>query len=138
MERFEKIVHAILRLSLVDQGGEGARLLQPTGYREAMDSDPQSMDVRVGSRGGLDAPIGGLFEPAKANQSHCTDTEHAEHEWVERTEAARVVGRFDRSLWVTRLAVDERQRIVAQREVRAQIHSLLQLDERLVLAVAQP
>jgi hypothetical protein len=136
MERFEKIVHAILRLSLVDQGGEGARLLQPTGYREAMDSDPQSMDVRVGSRGGLDAPIGGLFEPA--NQSHCTDTEHAEHEWVERTEAARVVGRFDRSLWVTLLAVDEGQRIMAQREVRTQIHSLLELDERLVLAVTQP
>ena len=92
----------------------------------------------VGSRGRLDAPVGGFLEPAEANQGHGTDTEHAEHERVERTEMARVVGRSDRSLRITRLAVDEGERVVAQREVRAQIHSLLQLDERLVLAVAQP
>ena len=36
------------------------------------------------------------------------------------------------------LRVDEGQRVVAEREVRAEIDRLLQLDDRLVLAAAQP
>jgi hypothetical protein len=49
-------------------------------------------------------------------------------EWSEDEMAARVPG----------LRVDERQRVVAQGEVRAELDRLLQLEDRLAVAAAQP
>ena len=42
------------------------------------------------------------------------------------------------ALRIARLRVDEGQRVVAEREVRAQVDRLLQLDDGLVVAAAQP
>ena len=51
---------------------------------------------------------------------------------------ARVVGGRDGGVRIAGLRLDEGQRVVTEREVRAQLDRLLQLDERLVLAAAQP
>ena len=61
----------------------------------------------VGSGGPLDRPVGGFLELAQANMGERADTEHGEHERVEGTKMARVVGTSDGGLRVTRLAVDE-------------------------------
>src|SRR5580658_16075 len=49
-----------------------------------------------------------------------------------------MIGRLDGEARVTRLAMDERERVVAKREIRTEIDGLLQFAQGLVLTAAQP
>ena len=137
-ERREEIVDAVSRQRLVDRGREGARLVDAAGQRQAVGGDRQDDGVGVRAGGSLEGPFGGLVELAEANMRHRARAQHAEQQRIEGTEVARMVGRPDRGLRIARLRLDEGQRVVAEREVRAEVHRSLQRAERLVMAAAQP
>ena len=92
LHRGQEIVDAVARQRPVDRGEMGARLVEPAGERQAVGGDRQDVRMRIRARGRLDAPVGGLVEPAETHQRHGAGAEHAEQQRVERAEMARVVG----------------------------------------------
>ena len=138
LHRGEKILDPIARQRLVNRGEVGARLVEPVGERQGIGGDRQDMRVRVRAGGGLDGPVGRFVELLEPHQRHRARAEHAEEQRIERAQVTRVVGGLDGGARIAALRLDESQRVVAEREVRAELDRLLQLDDGLVLAAAQP
>jgi len=132
------MLDAVARDPFADPGYEAARLVAPIDEREALRRDRQDVSVGVGASRGFDGPVGGLFELAEANVGDGAAREHRELEGIEGAQRARVVRRVDGGSRIAALAVDEAERVVAEREVRAELDTALELGERLLLDATQP
>src|SRR6185295_10011469 len=64
--------------------------------------------------------------------------EHCKLQGIERAQLARVVRRLDRGTGIAGLGLHEAERVVAEREIRAELDAAFELDERLALRAAQP
>ncbi len=67
-----------------------------------------------------------------------TAGEYPEEQRVERAELSRLLRRRDRGARIAGLTVKEPERVVPEREVRAQLHAPLELCERAVALVTEP
>lgn len=83
-------------------------------------------------------PLRRLLEFPKPDMRHAAGREHAEQQRVERAQMARLVGRPDGELRIVRPGVDEGDRVVAEREIRTELHGTLEFAKRLLLASANP
>ena len=103
---------------------------------ERGDREDQDMGVRLHRR--LDRPCRGLVELAEPHVGHRLASQHAKQKRIERAEQARVVGGLDRGTRIARLRMYESQGVVAEREVRTEVHGLLQFTDRFIVAALEP
>ena len=106
------------------EAAKARAFVEPPSQRKAMGGDRQNDGVGVGPRGGLQGPFRRLLELAEADMRHGARPQHAEQQRIERAQMARMVGRSDRRMRIARLGLDEGKRVVAEREVRAEVRRL--------------
>ena len=94
------------------------------------------MGVRLSSR--PDRPGRSFLKLFKPHERHRPATEYAKHKRVERTENPGMVGGLDRGGRIARLRLYESQRIMPEREVRAQMYRLLEVVDRRIMPAKEP
>ena len=132
----EEIGDAVVRLLRANCDAVGARFIQRAG--QAAGCNRADMRKRIGPGGRLDGPTGSFLELAQAHEGHGACAKHAEEHRVEGAQTAGVIGEFDGRSSIAGLRLDKRKRVVAQREVRAQVNCCFQLDDGLIVLAPQP